>query len=99
MRLFFIDINRNYATQKNQLRHMTSRMKYDSNNHYIYELSSSAAGLAAIGVYIFQVQHLSGNALPFFGQFGSEVVIIMFFVLSSLLISYAREKMKICSSP
>jgi peptidoglycan/LPS O-acetylase OafA/YrhL len=47
--------------------------------------------LAAIAVYIFHAQHFSGKAVPFVGQFGGEAVIV-FFVLSGLLISYARKK-------
>jgi len=38
MRLFFIDLNRNYATLINQLHHMMSSMKYNSSNHRIDEL-------------------------------------------------------------
>ena len=47
--------------------------------------------LAAIAVYIFHAQFFSGQAVPFVGQFGGEAVIV-FFVLSGLLISYARKK-------
>jgi peptidoglycan/LPS O-acetylase OafA/YrhL len=47
--------------------------------------------LAAIAVYIFHAQHFSGKAVPLVGQLGGEAVIV-FFVLSGLLISYARKK-------
>jgi peptidoglycan/LPS O-acetylase OafA/YrhL len=47
--------------------------------------------LAAVAVYIFHAQYFAGKAVPFVGQFGSEAVIV-FFVLSGLLISYARKK-------
>lgn len=47
--------------------------------------------LAAIAVYVFHAQYFSGKAFPLVGQLGSEAVIV-FFVLSGLLISYARGK-------
>jgi peptidoglycan/LPS O-acetylase OafA/YrhL len=47
--------------------------------------------LAACAVYIFHAQHFSGKAVPLVGQFGGEAVIV-FFVLSGLLISFACEK-------
>lgn len=46
---------------------------------------------AAIAVYIFHAQHFAGKAVPVLGQFGGEAVIV-FFVLSGLLISFARKK-------